>query len=278
MAAEDLVQSTINAKLAEMAYSKVGKSRASYRPAYGATDAFMGGLKAEARLDLQVAKNMEDGAGMVRAAQAGVTGISSKLKQIWELANEAANKAGISSERFGQIQNSINTLTDEIVDLAKNTTFNSFSLLDGRMNAQGNAPVAGNGNLELQANNSQMNQKFTNLLDANAGADVMAADGSINLANLKNMINITDPTSAKAALDMLDPISERVAGVVGQYSYDIKNLSNMSVLMQNQADILTDAAKVHDPAKKSSSSSQDQILQDMLMNSLTGGSLTSALG
>ena len=260
---EAIIMGMLNSQLT----SQVTKAQqAQQREDFGVPNStrrpFESRMKTEAAVYRVAAQNMEDGSAMVHMAQTGVTAIKSQFKCVEKILTDAAAQDSMTIDSYNEINNTLAKRFEEIEKLARNTTFNGMSLLDG---------TAGNGGVViLQAGCSKREQKFMNLVDSNlSSGDYINSDVSIgqntmdltastltSLLSVNISSNDADQAQASAqdALKRVKKYIEGIAGLEAQYSYDIKSLDNLGLLFEEQADIFEDAAK---RASDSGSSSAD---------------------
>ena len=78
-------------------------------------------------------RNAATSQDMVNVAEGGLSTITDSLQRIRELGVQASNTAIYGDSERKMMQQEINQLKDSISDAAKNTRFNTMSLLDGKM-------------------------------------------------------------------------------------------------------------------------------------------------
>lgn len=101
------------------------------------------------------AQNAQSGIGVLNVADGALGGISDYLQRIRELAVKSMN--GINSPSDKQIyQNEINQLKDGIQSLAKDTSLNEQTLLDGSMADMTLATNPSGGGMKIQMANSTL--------------------------------------------------------------------------------------------------------------------------
>ena len=274
-----LLTGYMNSKITAMLVSRLYGADATVAMPESTSRSLTSRMRLDSRVALQGAQNMQDAAAMVTAAQTDVTGIKDKLKQMKELAVEAATLDPLNSTDFAAAKDTLLGLAEDIVSIAKNSSFNGISLLDGK------AGMNSDGKIQLQAGNSSREQVLTNFLDGSAAPGKTLDGSKINMENLGKQledllagVDLTDQDAAAAAFGkisgVLKDVFDRVGMVESQYSYDIKSLNNMSVLLQGQADILDSAQKNHlvGGGSEDKNSSASSSLSDLL-----GGGIMSAI-
>lgn len=272
----DLLQNSLNSRITTMLLNKMYSSsnRSDNWGTVAVPDstrrAFTSRMNVDSRVAIQGAQNMDDAAALVSQAQSNVTAIKDKLQEMQKIANEAATKDGLEPSTFASMQESLKKIARDIVAIAKNSSFNGISLLDGK------AGLNEDGVIQLQAGNSARDQVLTNFLDSNVAAGtVVDGTGNINMENLEDLMNVSNRATGQAALNLIKDVYARVLSVESQYSYDIKSLNNMSTLLKGQSDILEAAKKNHAEAED-----KGQDGNNALMNFLSGsdsGNIISAI-
>lgn len=272
----DLLQNSLNSKITTQLLNKMygSSNRSNNWGTVAVPDstrrAFTSRMNVDSRVAIQGAQNMEDAAALVSQAQSNVTAIKDKLQEMQKIATEAATKDGLEPSTFASMQENLKKIARDIVAIAKNSSFNGISLLDGK------AGLNEDGVIQLQAGNSARDQVLTNFLDSNVAAGtVVDGTGNINMENLEDLMNVSNRATGQAALNLLKDVYARVLSVESQYSYDVKSLNNMSTLLKGQSDILEAAKKNHAEAEE-----KGQDGNNALMNFLSGsdsGNIISAI-
>ena len=119
------------------------------------------------------AQNVKDGMGMLNIADGAMGGMTDYLQRIRELAVRASNGLYSDSDRE-TIQTEIDSLKEGIQSLAKNTTFNEQTLLDGSMADMNLATNPEGGGLSISMANTT--------LDALGIADFDVRSGNFDLS------------------------------------------------------------------------------------------------
>lgn len=272
----DLLQNSLNSKITTQLLNKMygSSNRSNNWGTVAVPDstrrAFTSRMNVDSRVAIQGAQNMEDAAALVSQAQSNVTAIKDKLQEMQKIATEAATKDGLEPSTFASMQENLKKIARDIVAIAKNSSFNGISLLDGK------AGLNEDGVIQLQAGNSARDQVLTNFLDSNVAAGtVVDGTGNINMENLEDLMNVSNRATGQAALNLIKDVYARVLSVESQYSYDVKSLNNMSTLLKGQSDILETAKKNHAEAEE-----KGQDGNNALMNFLSGsdsGNIISAI-
>lgn len=273
-----LLTNYMNSKITALLFNKLYGSDATVAMPDSTRRAFTSRMRLDSRVALQGAQNMEDAAAMVTAAQSDITAIKDKLKDMRNIAVEASTLDPLQTPDFETARQNLFGLARDIVSIAEHSSFNGISLLDGK------AGMDSNGRIQLQAGNASREQVLTNVLDAAAATNTLEGT-SINLKNLESELGglltdaaLADPDTAAAAFskarDVLSGVFDRIQGIESQYSYDIKSLTNMSILLQGQADILDGVQQNHqtEASKGDTASGSSSALSDLL-----GGNIMSAV-
>lgn len=238
---DSLLSQSLNSKLTTMLLQRMYQSSTATHLAVpdSTRRAFASQMRVDARVAIQGAQNMQDAAALVTVAQTDVTGIKEKLNEMKEIAIEMSTKDTLTASDFASAQDRLQTLAKGIVDITGNSSFNGIPLLNGK------AGMDKDGKIILQAGNSSREQVMVNLVDSSVAAGQLTNGSKINFNNLGGLINVTNQGTAKNALDVIDKALNYVSSVESRYSYDIKSLNNMSVLLMGQADIFEGAMKNH---------------------------------
>jgi flagellin len=83
----------------------------------------------------QAARNANDGISLAQTAEGSLNAIGDNLQRMRELTVQAANATNSSSDR-ASLQSEVTSLANEIDRVARSTSFNGVSLLDGTFNTQ----------------------------------------------------------------------------------------------------------------------------------------------
>lgn len=273
-----LLTNYMNSKITALLFNKLYGSDATVAMPDSTRRAFTSRMRLDSRVALQGAQNMEDAAAMVTAAQTDITAIKDKLKDMRNIAVEASTLDPLQTPDFETARENLLGLARDIVNIAEHSSFNGISLLDGK------AGMDSNGRIQLQAGNASREQVLTNVLDAAAATNTLEGT-RINLRNLESELGglltdaaLADPDAAAVAfgkaVDVLSGVFDRVQGIESQYSYDIKSLTNMSILLQGQADILDGVQQNHraEASEGEAASGSSSALSDLL-----GGNIMSAV-
>ncbi len=163
-------------------------------------------------------KNANDGISLVQTAEGALTEVHSMLNRMVELATQSANGTYDGDDR-NSIKAEVDALTKEIDRIAKNTTFNGISLLDGSMTATSV--------LTLQVGPTAAETITV------AISDMSANGNSLNLGT----IDVTSVTGANAAIktikDAINTVSAQ-RGNLGAIQNRLEHtINNLSVTTEN---------------------------------------------
>lgn len=89
------------------------------------------GLRAQIGGTTQAVRNAQDGISVVQTAEGALTETHSILQRMRTLSVQASNDGGLSTTAKSNIQDEVTQLSTELDRIAKTTTFNGKSLLDG---------------------------------------------------------------------------------------------------------------------------------------------------
>ncbi len=152
--------------------------------------------------------NVEQGIGLVRAADGGAESIHTTLEAIRELAVASTSEELADDER-AHLQDSFETLSSEVDRLAAATRYNDIGLLDGRTEA-----------LETQVGDANTaSHRVTISL-----ADLTASTLGVDTASL----DISSATGAQSSVDAIDTALDTVEAV--QSGFDTTALALETVL------------------------------------------------
>lgn len=280
--ASGLMENYINSKITTMLMSKLyAKSSNTTAVPDSARQPFLYRMRVDSRVALQGAQNMKDAAALVTTAQSDVTAIKQKLIDMMEKTSEAEINKPLVASDFEMINDTVHRFAKDIADIAKNSSFNDIKLMDG------SAGMDNDGHIRLQAGKNSQDQFMYNLLDKNVAAgEVLGSNGEVNFANFAPLVDsggaweIKDASSATQFRNKLRDIIDRITLIEDQYSYDIKALNNMSIVLQNHADVLGNIPKYHYSATSNSSdsnSSNTSSAPSSSVSDLLNGNIWSAI-
>ncbi|MGY1841782.1 MULTISPECIES: flagellin N-terminal helical domain-containing protein [unclassified Modestobacter] len=89
------------------------------------------GLRSQVGGYAQAMRNTRDGVSVVQTAEGALSETTSVLQRMRDLAVQAANAGGLSTDALTGIQTELTQLTRELTRIADTTTFNGTALLDG---------------------------------------------------------------------------------------------------------------------------------------------------
>lgn len=146
-------------------------------------------MEREERGLLVGAENAKDGMGALNVADGAIDGIMENLQRMRELSLRSMNGLNSDSDRE-TYQAEIDQLKQGIQSIAKNTSFNERTLLDGSMADMHLAVNPNGGGLEIGMENST--------LEALGIADYDVTSGNFNLSTLDNAMKMV--SSQRSAL------------------------------------------------------------------------------
>ncbi len=143
----------------------------------------------------QASRNAQDGISLIQTAEGALNETHSILQRMRELAVQAANDTNASADRQA-VSDELKQLTDEIDRIAKQTEFNTKTLMTGA--------YSGNSGLQFQvgANSSQ----FINL----ALRDMTASALHNSLTKTKSLV-VGSAGNASHAISVIDSALEKVS-------------------------------------------------------------------
>lgn len=197
----------------------------------------------------QASANAQDGISLIQTAEGALTETHSILQRMRELTVQAANDTNVSTDRTA-IKEELTALTCEVSRIAKQTEFNTTTLLSGKFN---------NKNLQVGANKGQK-ISFT--------IKNMTASG-LSIQNVAS--NVSTYTKATAQLSTLDAAIKAVStqrsklgALQNRLEHTIANADNTSENLQSAESRIRDV----DMAKEMVSYSKSNILQQAAQSML----------
>ena len=129
------------------------------------------------------AQNASDGRGYLNVADGALSGITDNLQRMRELGLKAMNGLYSDSER-GMIQTEIDQLKESIQSIAKGTTFNEQTLLDGSMADTHLATNPDGGGLSIHMQNTTLEALGIADFDVTTGKfDLSAIDKALDMVS-----------------------------------------------------------------------------------------------
>lgn len=127
--------------------------------------------------------NAKMGQAMLNTAEGGLSSIADSLQRMRELGVQAANTAIYTPQDMKAMQDEVDQLKASIQDAAKNTRFNTMSLLDGSK-ADWNLATNPNGNgMTIQTANSTLDTLGIADYDITGDFDISKLDEAIQKVN-----------------------------------------------------------------------------------------------
>ncbi|GEK31436.1 flagellin [Kurthia zopfii] len=162
-------------------------------------------------------KNASDSISLIQTAEGALNETHSILQRMRELAVQSANDTNVTSDREA-LQLEINSLSEEITRISKNTEFNTQKLLTGSFgkadSSGGNATQIGGKAFHIGANSGQkINLSIGNMGATALGVDAIKTDVTeIGAAGDKGKgINITTQTNADNSISIIDSAIKTVS-------------------------------------------------------------------
>lgn len=136
----------------------------------------------------QAARNANDGISIAQVAEGGLSEISNLLQQMRELAVQAANDANSDLDR-ASIQNSVQSLYDEIDRISATTDFNGTKLFTGAAaNTTRNIQVGSNANQSIAFTIGQTDTKTLALNSSVAAGQTFSARVATTIATSTDLV------------------------------------------------------------------------------------------
>ena len=196
---------SINSRDSYNIYSKLSSGKRINRAADDAAGLAIGQKMHREENGLLVgAQNVKDGKGVLNIADGAMDGMMDYLQRMRELALRASNGIYSDSDR-ATFQTEIDSLKEGIQSLAKNTTFNEQTLLDGSMADMHLASNPSGGGLEIGMENTTL--------------------GALGIADF-------DVTKGNFDLSAIDKAMEKISGArgsVGAYTNRLDHTYNYNL-------------------------------------------------
>jgi len=267
----DMLSSSLNSQLAASMYQAMANAERENRGVPDSTRrAFLSGMDADARVARMGSQNMGDAEGMLSIAQSGMTGMKQSLTNMFELSSDIAGTILTTPEQFQAFRDTMEDMLDNMMGFAGGLEFNGYKLMDGSKPS-----------FSLSAGGSQIDADMFNVLDTSLDDKVISGNGkSINLEALRaHIAGITDIDGAREFGELLTGLIDFSSTAVGALSSDIKNVNNLSTLLESQADIFDNVQKNHqdpDQTVPDPESSADLLQSLINSNSSTGNIFSGA--
>ncbi len=197
----------------------------------------------------QASANAQDGISLIQTAEGALNETHSILQRMRELTVQAANDTNVSADRTA-IKEELSALTCEVSRIAKQTEFNTITLLSGGFKGK---------NLQVGANNGQ-NIAFT-IKDMRASA--------LSISSVAN--NVSTYTVATKQLSVLDAAIKSVSSqrsklgaLQNRLEHTIANADNTAENLQAAESRIRDVDMAKEMVQYSKSSILQQAAQSML--------------
>ncbi len=125
-------------------------------------------------------RNAATSQDMVNVADGGLSTITDSLQRIRELGVQASNTAIYGDSERKMMQQEIDQLKQNISDAAKNTTFNTMSLLDGKMGSSHVASGPDGSGMEINMPNATLEALGIADFDVTGDFDLSVIDDAID--------------------------------------------------------------------------------------------------
>ena len=125
-------------------------------------------------------RNAATSQDMVNVADGGLSTITDSLQHIRELGVQASNTAIYGDSERKMMQQEIDQLKQNISDAAKNTTFNTMSLLDGKMGSSHVASGPDGSGMEINMPNATLEALGIADFDVTGDFDLSVIDDAID--------------------------------------------------------------------------------------------------
>lgn len=192
----------------------------------------------------QASKNALDGISLIQTAEGALNETHSMLQRMGELFTQAANETLTTSD-VAKIQAEITQLTEQIDNIADQTSFNTKNLLGTA------APTS----LKFQVGANE--DEIITLTLQKATADELDLNNLTELDDATNDQAKGNLTIVKAAIDKVSDIRSNLGAVQNRLEHTINNLGTTSENLQAAESRIRDV----DMAKEMSESTKTNILQ-----------------
>ena len=125
-------------------------------------------------------RNAATSKDMVNVAEGGLSTITDSLQRIRELGVQASNTAIYGDSERNAMQQEIDQLKQSISDAAKNTTFNTMNLLDGKMGTSHVASGPDGSGMEINMPDSTLAALGIEELDVTGDFDLSVIDNALD--------------------------------------------------------------------------------------------------
>ncbi|MEG1140503.1 MAG: flagellin [Lachnospiraceae bacterium] len=123
--------------------------------------------------------NAAAGKDLIATAAGALDSITDSLQRVRELSLQASNTAVYSSDDIGAMQDEVEQLMQGIQDVAKGTTFNNQTLLDGSRADYNLATNPSGGGLKIQMGNATLSSLGLEGYDLTGNFDINAIDKAL---------------------------------------------------------------------------------------------------
>lgn len=178
----------------------------------------------------QASSNAQDAISLIQTAEGALNETHSILQRMRELSVQASNDTNVTADRTA-IQEEMNALTKEVDRIAKDTEFNTQSLLSGKFD--GTFQIGANGGQNISLKIDAMDSANLGLTATTSmSEDVASAKGAGTGAAVKAGVYTVKGT------DILDDKGEKVGSIAGKVATfgDTTNNTTVTVAGDNLKD------------------------------------------
>ena len=198
----------------------------------------------------QAVRNANDGINMMQTAEGALTETSNMLQRMRELAVQSANGT-VSDTQRGYLNTEFNKLSEQIDNIATNTTWNGMSLLNAS-SATGLATSAGSFTFQVGSESGQtISISISNMGTMASGLGISAL--AISTASGASSAIAT----LGSALDTINNQRAIIGAGINQLTYAVDNLTNISQNVQASRSTIMDT----DYASSTTTLAKSQIIQ-----------------
>ena len=217
------------------------------------------GLKSDIRALGQASRNASDGISLVQTAEGSLDEVSTILRRMRELTEQALNGTVTDQER-GYLDSEYQALISEIDRIAQSTEFNGVNLLDG----SATAAVAIQVGIETNAYDS-----ISVDITTNRDATTLGLTGDITDATNAGL----SMTAVQTAIDTVSSARSDFGAVQNRLETSIRNINNQSENLSAANSRIRDV----DIASETSTMTSFQILQQAGVSMLAQANMSTSL-
>jgi len=194
----------------------------------------------------QAIENSNDSIGMLQIADGGMSGIEDNMQRIRVLTLQASNGT-LNDDNRAAIQKEIDALLESSDDIAKQTSYNGISLLDGTGGSSGDGT-------------------FVTQSGSDSGSTHSVTIGDAQTASLIGSVDVTTQSGRDVALGDIDDALKEIGTIRGDVGAAQNSLmSNVRNISLNQVNVAASESQMRDVdfALESMNFSQQNIMSQI---------------